>query len=66
MAFRHVCDPMVVPHGAVVLEQGNHRGQQGTPAVTLPHRLSGLRRAVDGGVVSVPQALDGSPRCTAN
>ena len=39
----HVCDPMVVPHGWAVLGSGKtHRGQQGTPALTLPHMRDGL------------------------
>jgi hypothetical protein len=57
----HVCDPMVVPHGAVVLERGNPSGSAGDTCRDAAAQAQRAERAVDGGVVSVPQALDVSP-----
>ena len=38
----HVCDPMVVPYCWRCLVGGTPRGQQGTPALTLPPMRDGL------------------------
>jgi hypothetical protein len=58
----HVCNPMVVPHGAVVLERGNSSGSVGGACRDAAAQAQRAERAVDGGGVSVPQALDVSPR----
>jgi hypothetical protein len=57
----HVCAPMVVPHSLAVLERGNPSGSLGNACRDAVAQARRIERAVDGGVVSVPQALDGSP-----
>jgi hypothetical protein len=57
----HVCDPMVVPYCWRCLVGETPRGQQGTPALTLPAHTRWAERAVDGGVVAVPQDLYVAP-----
>ena len=57
----HVCAPMVVPHGAVVLERGNASGSAGDACRDAAAQAQRAERAVDGGGVSVLQALDVSP-----
>jgi hypothetical protein len=57
----HVCDLMVVPHGWAVLKRGNPSGSAGDACRDAAARARRAERAVDGGVVSVPQALDVSP-----
>ena len=54
----HVCDPMVVPHGEAVLERGNPLASAGDTCRDAAAQARRAERAVDGGVVSVPQALD--------
>ena len=57
----HVCDPMVVPHGWAVLTRGNPSGSAGDTCHDAAAQARRAGRAVDGGVVSVPQVLDMSP-----
>jgi|GEM_PF-6995571 len=56
-----VCDPMIVPHGWAVLDRGNPSGSAGDAGRDAAAQARRAARAVDGGVVSVPQALDVSP-----
>ena len=57
----HVCDPRVVPHGGTVLKRGNPSGSAEDACHDAAAQVRRAERAVDGGVVSVPQALDVSP-----
>jgi hypothetical protein len=57
----HVCDPMVVPHGWAVLDRGNPSGSAGDACFDAAAHARRAERAVDGGVMSVPQALSVSP-----
>ena len=55
-----VCDPRVVPHRWVVVDQGNPSGA----AADAGHAAAWVRgaaRAAEDGVVDVPQALHGLP-----
>ena len=54
--------PPVGPALGVVLERCHHQGQPWTPALRLPHLCDGLSALPMGGVVSVAQALQVSPR----
>jgi hypothetical protein len=54
----HVCDPLVVPHGEAVLERGNPLASAGDTCRDAATQARRAERAVEGGVVSVPQALD--------
>ena len=56
-----VCDPMIVPHGWAVLDRGNPSGSAGDAGRDAAAQARRAAHAVDGGVVSVPQALDVSP-----
>jgi hypothetical protein len=56
-----VCDPMVVPHGWAVRDRGNPSGSAGDACLDAAAQARRAARAVDGGVVSVPQALSVSP-----
>ena len=56
-----VCDPMVVPHGWAVLDRGNPSGSAGDAGLDAAAQARRAARAVDGDVVSVPQALSVSP-----
>ena len=56
-----VCDPMVVPHGWAVLDRGNPSGSAGDACRDAAAPARRAARAVDGGVLSVPQALYVSP-----
>jgi len=57
----HVCDPMVVSHCWAVLERGNPSESAGDACLDAAAQTRRAERAVDGGVLSVPQALDVSP-----
>ena len=57
----HVCDPMVVPHCWAGLDRGNPSGSAGDACRDAAAQARRAARAVDGGVVSVPQALSVSP-----
>ena len=52
----HVCDPMVVPHGWAVLDRGNPSGSAGDACRDAAAQARRAARAVDSGVMSVPQA----------
>ena len=56
----HGFAPLVGPNSEWGLIGATHWGQQGTPALMLPSMRDGLS-AADGGGVSVPQVLHGSP-----
>ena len=57
----HVCDPMVVPHGWAVLDRGNPSGSAGDACRDAAAQARRASRAVDSGVMSVPQALSVLP-----
>ena len=55
MAFRHMCATLVVPHGEAVLERGNPLASAGDTCRDAATQARRAERAVEGGVVSVPQ-----------
>jgi hypothetical protein len=54
----HACDPMVVPHGEALLERGNPLASTGDTCRDAAAQARRAERAIEGGVVSVPQALN--------
>ncbi len=57
----HVCDPLVVPYYWAVLGRGNPSGPAGDACLDTAAHARWAERAVDGGVVAVPQAFYVSP-----
>ena len=56
-----VCDPMVVSHDWTVRDRGNPSVSAGDACLDAAAHARRPERAVDGGVVSVPQARSVSP-----
>jgi hypothetical protein len=57
----HVCDPMIVPHDWAVRDRGNPSECAGDACLDAAAQARRAARAVDGAIVSVPQALSLSP-----